>query len=455
MINDITLGTSHELSGKFQSVLWCGILLMAGIRFWGVIPYNSGLRVPDYPEAARVGLNLSRSGEWANPFSSRNTGPTAHVPPAFPLLLAGLYHVFGEGPNGVYAMAMTEATFLVALAAILPLISVKLGTDRMTGLIAALIALLGLRRNWLWEINYAGFALALAAWLACDLVRAIGPRETASQDRRNRPIILSLMLGLLWGALFLLHPGTVVIWVTWIVIGGIYAAKYRSSYVIIPALLTPLIMVTPWTWRNYRVLHSLVFIRSNLGLELSTGASSCAQATIFQNLESGCFKSSHPDQSREEATKLVRLGEAAYNRLKLEEAMDWIGKNPSAYLALTVNRFVYFWFPIERGSFIDALTDPRTRVSCWLVYLTTILSIPGAVFLWRKSRPGAIICVSMLATFPLIYYAIQFENRYRFPIMWVTFFLAAVAVREALRLLPFSCEHGVLSLRRDGEEEAR
>ncbi|MEP6961058.1 MAG: hypothetical protein ABI995_03210 [Acidobacteriota bacterium] len=48
-------------------------------------------------EAVAAGTSLAETGTLANPFHSMATGPTAHVAPGFPLLVAGIVKIWGTG----------------------------------------------------------------------------------------------------------------------------------------------------------------------------------------------------------------------------------------------------------------------------------------------------------------------------------------------------------------------
>ena len=45
------------------------------------------------------------------------------------------------------------------------------------------------------------------------------------------------------------------------------------------------------------------------------------------------------------------------------------------------------------------------------------------------------LCTIWLAFFPLIYYVVQYEDRYRYPIMWITFLLGALPVSLCIEWL--------------------
>jgi hypothetical protein len=56
-----------------------------------------------------------------------------------------------------------------------------------------------------------------------------------------------------------------------------------------------------------------------------------------------------------------------------------------------------------------------------VVWVLALLSIPGLWVLWRSHRSAAGIVVIWLVLFPPIYYFIQYDVRYRYPILWATF----------------------------------
>jgi hypothetical protein len=84
---------------------------------------------------------------------------------------------------------------------------------------------------------------------------------------------------------------------------------------------------------------------------------------------------------------------------------------------LSRERFVAFWFPNEDGDPIDEVFTRRVepRIQRILVYGTTFLSVVG-FFLAVCDTHGALIVGLWLGIYPLIYYFVQYEDRYRYPI---------------------------------------
>src|SRR5262245_26640263 len=146
--------------------VWVGIVILACLRSYALVHYDRRASVPITPEAVRVAYMLRTQGNFANPFTTFPTGPTAHVAPGFPAILAAIYWVFGTGAMGAFVPKLLEATILVIQVTLLPLVATALGVDRKTGLLAALLAVGGLRHTFLWEANYVGLLLILATLLA-------------------------------------------------------------------------------------------------------------------------------------------------------------------------------------------------------------------------------------------------------------------------------------------------
>jgi hypothetical protein len=413
------------------------VFIVATARFCLTIHYFERAVVPRTPEAMRVAYALYQTGEWANPYPTP-TGPTAHVAPLFPLLVACIYKIFGTKAMGWFGLQFFEALALCAQIVLIPFIAETLGIGLRTGVIGALIGAFGLENSLRWEHSYVGLLLALAALLAGKFLGAPGALDQPQNSKPARgssqlvsPIMLASALGVVWGTVLLLNPTPALIWGAWLALGW-WTLRRESRRALLPVVVLPVLMILPWAWRNYRALHSLVPIRSNLGLELSVSNNPCAGFSIIKNHRNDCFE--HPNESPEEALQVARLGEVNYNHARLQQAVAWITANPKSFLRLTLQRFVYFWFPTETGRFRDYLFSKTVDfpLQPWSVYLSTVLSIPGMFMLWRRSRHGAVICASFLLLYPPIYYLVQFDERYRFPILWVTFLLGAVALRPAL-----------------------
>jgi hypothetical protein len=364
--------------------------------------YHAGQTVPQLGEAAHVAASLVEDGTFANPFAPAKTGPTAHVAPAFPFLQFLVVKLFGSGAAGWLALRWLPTLALCLQFALLPYAARWLGFSAGIGVLAAIIGLAAKPgKEELWEAHLAGLAfLLLTLWVF--------------RSQRYG------LLGLLAGLVVLLQP----------VFGAVYAgfvAWLRFSRCL-PArsiailIAVPMLVCIPWMARNYITLGSPA-LRDNLGYELHASFNDCAPYGVRVSEKIGCVTTMHPNDSLEQALEVQRLGEVSYNRVRMQEALAWITDHLSRTTALLAQRTWFFWFPSDEG--LDGYRSQSKRKL--FSHVLTLLSVVGLVFAFRNKVLSAPLLAMWLALFPLIYYAVQFETRYRYPILWVTWLLAAYA----------------------------
>jgi len=357
-------------------------------------PY-SHTRVLRGHEPQAVAESLVRTGQFADPFHTP-TGPTAHLAPFQPLLLATLIAVFPGDASYETAKQILSSIAASLQYALLPLAAMALGLSRAAGITAAALAILTfefLPRNvqpietqGTWEASYAGLALVLLT----------------IAYKRSRPAVFGLACGLT----ILVIPSAALLAAVWL-------AVRREKLAVLVAVLTLL----PWTARNMLVMGSPIWGRDNLGLELEVANNDCAASKFTVNRHSGCFEARHPNMNPAEAGKVIAEGEVAYNSRKLHEAVTWMSQNPARFASLTAERIRLFWFP-EIGSS--------------LLTLITLLGFAGAAVLFKQNREAFWNLAIPLIVYPPVYYLTQNFPRYRYPILWISFLLAGYVVTQML-----------------------
>src|SRR5206468_2605490 len=149
------------------------------------------------------------------------------------------------------------------------------------------------------------------------------------------------------------------------------AAKYCCAL-----LATLLLIALAWGLRNKHELGAMTQ-RTNLGMTLYVSQNDCAQASLDQEIRTGCYQARHPNHSAAEGRLLQSLGEVEYDRLRTANAMSWIAAHPDRFRSLTLQRFREFWFPTpEERAYMD-----------YIVWLATALSLPGLILMaLRRER---------------------------------------------------------------------
>jgi hypothetical protein len=394
------------------------ILFILGLaRLWP--QYKPTGEFPEHPEAIHLARSLAFHHRYADPFRSAPTGPSAYISPAFPAFLALLVHFFGTGVPANFAFRFSAAVATAAELSLLPLLTKRMGLGLSTGALACFLGLLSPILTFPdWEVSYAALLVVVTTIMFWNFL----------SDPKPRFLTLAL-LGFLAGLLLLTSATAFIVLAFWFAY-SVWKFRQKSfqqgrwAVVLITAAV-----LTPWTVRNYIVFHRFIPFRTALGLALEASNNDCALAGAQQTEIAGCFDQHNPNHNMAEAMRATSLGEAEYTSEKLHQTAQWIAGHPRRFTALTGQRIYRFWFPGEANSLREDFSVPTTRRRVRLtIYFATLLSIPGFVMLIRRHREAALILASWLVLFPLIYYIALFEDRYRYPVLWVTFVGAAYAL---------------------------
>jgi hypothetical protein len=171
------------------------------------------------------------------------------------------------------------------------------------------------------------------------------------------------------------------------------------AFLAVAAVLV-LSILAPWAIRNYRVLGSLIWTRSNFGLELQVSNNDTMTADLERNVRLPGFALLHPFPGSEERAKVRMAGEVEYQRSKQR----------------------LFWLP-----------DMRWPWQSVFEAALTLLGLCGLAFLFWKRHAFAWVATAVLVAYPAVYYVIQVSPRYRFPLEPILLLLAANLFSGILR----------------------
>lgn len=407
------VGTSHHI---WQSVLLFFVLATLGLL--NNPPWKGFAKerhVEFTAEPMRVAMSLWQEHKFANPFSMR-TGYTAHVAPALPILQSLILRFAGAHAGGWLALRSLPALALSLQLSLLPWIAPRLGFSIKTGVLAWLFGLLlkpDLEERW--ESHIAGLAGLLLTAAACFWMK------------RDRPLSWAIATGALAGLASYLNPVLGGVYLAWVLYAGRSPGYFKRN--VLPLWIVPLLMMTPWTIRNVAVMRGLFPIRDDLGLELYVSYNDCAPYSFRENMRDSCITRFHPNSSPEEAQTLRALGEYRYDQTRFRKALAWIRSHPARAAALTLQRIWFFWFPSENG--IEGYREQKFRMLA--LHTLTVASFLGLYLSLKRRIFSAPFLLLWIALFPLIYYLVQFEYRYRYPLLWTTCLLAAEAIRRLAR----------------------
>jgi len=373
-----------------------------------------------YAEMEKLARSLAEHGTFADPYKIP-TGPTAHHAPVYPLLLSLIFRAFGYGKSALWAMMLMNFCFASLQYALLPLLTDAAKVHRIVGVTSAAIgALLPYRifREVRWEATLNGFVIVLLTLITTKWLKA-----------RPSSRLHSFAIGLAWGAGMLCCANLLLVFLLLLLFIAILSWRHKQPHwapAIALAFLGMVVAVTPWNIRDYRALGGFVFIRSNFGLEFSLSNHAGVYALLADNLVIGFphnyYHEHHPWASAAEAEQVRELGEIQYNRRCLRQALAWIRSEPHTFARLTLERIIFFWF--------TPLGHQRLRTS--VLVLWTLIAAWGVFLALRRHPDLGIQFLALWLGYPAVYYMIQIDTRYRYPIDWTFTFLAVYVLTRRL-----------------------
>ncbi len=385
-------------------------------------------------EMARIARALVTGYGYADPFSG-HTGPTAWVPPLYPLLIAGVFKLTGiYTAASAWILLTLNSLFSAATAVCIYEIAARCYNRRVALWSAWIWALypaaMQYAVRWIWETSLSTFLFAAVLVLTLRM-RAIGdaPQQSDANPQTTRRWLL---FAFLW-ALIALSNSTLLLFLPICGIWLLHAAPNKSAAISRAALAVLLFVacIAPWTYRNWRVFHAFIPMRSNLGAELYAGNGPGSYGFRYGVLIG------LPAQDAQHRL-YVQMGEIAYVKERGQLAKAYIHAHPEHFLALSLKRFYFFWASVPHPSEKHAFLDSVREINYCLPSITGLL---GLILALRRRTPAAALFVWAFVLLPVTYYFITVEARFRHPleplivILSVYLFQAATPRRPAKHLI--------------------
>ncbi|HUV03472.1 MAG TPA: glycosyltransferase family 39 protein [Armatimonadota bacterium] len=334
--------------------------------------------------------------------------------PLYPAVLAGIYFVFGHSHGAVYVI---QALANAASLALLMLISYRVFRTRIVGLAASGLYII-------YRPFYVSSVLLLTESTAMLLVAAMVLSVLAALERRTlgRFLLAGVLAGLLSlsKAVAILYPLALVL-----VILASRSKGERSLGLVLAMLAGTMIVILPWTIRNYNVTRQFVPIATGGGFNFWVGN----WEGYYQKTE--WVWRQYPPQL---AKKLAGKSEAEQDAVFVHEALRNLKSKPLKGLELAARKFTSLWFALGRGNVYMAEGIPirlplrKTSYLEILIMLAALVSLRLKIPDWRRK---ALPVVVLLVYWTAGYVATTAQSRYAVPVMPYLMMFAAYAAYRA------------------------
>lgn len=405
-------------------------------------------------EAGRIARSLATGHGYSSPYFA-DTGPTAWLAPIFPLLLAGVFKIFGVYTKAAALAILSFDCLLSALTCIPVFLIARRTFGGQFGERAAKWA------GWIWvffpySINFAAsfiwdttLSTLLMALLFLAALKLAEPHAQCAGLKAAATTSLSrgwpewFAFGALAGVAALSDPVILSV-APFLTLWVLYVYWKRGQRWFMPglaALVAVIVVLSPWFVRNYRTFHKFIPLRSGFWFEVYCG----------NNADSWHWDPPgyHPSDSATEWSEYQRLGETGYMELKKKEAVAFLSAHKTLYARQTLRRVVYIWtgfWSFSRRYLREEPADPGNIVFCTLLSVLAFLGLRRASMdsankhngglaglprrAWRErgAAAGATPYIIAFVFFPLVYYFTHPEDYYRRPLDPMMVALAAGAI---------------------------
>jgi 4-amino-4-deoxy-L-arabinose transferase-like glycosyltransferase len=422
---------TRAFTNKFRTAatsLWLIMLVALALRlgymwqFQHIHPRQGVSVIPFLFESGNIAHSLAAGHGFSSPFRV-DTGPTAWMTPLFPLLLAGIFRLFGA-----YTFHAWAATVLLNISCCtLACIPIYFAGRRVGGIGLAAGA------AWLWAIFPNAILLPVESmWdasISALLVATILWATLALAESQR--LHTWCAYGLLWG-IALMFNATLAALFPFLAGWLVYRARHEwreSARNAAVAVAIIILCCVPWTVRNYRVFHQFVPLRSVLGLQLWLGNNDHTENVFRGDL--------HPIYNASEREKYIAIGEIAYMQQKKQEAISYMLSHPAREASLITYRAISIWsggtpYPLE-----DFLGTPSVRFRYVLAFnlVAALGTLCGLIFLFRERSQFAVPVAAFPLIYPWAYYLTLALPRYRLPIDPIVMMLLALSMLRLKQIL--------------------
>ena len=329
------------------------------------------------------------------------TGPTAMQPPLYPFLLSIVFRIFGVYTLTAAFVILSLNSLMSSLICIPIYFSAKFSLGQRAAFIAAGVWALYpfaiyFSAGRVWEYSLTGLLFTTSFCIAQRIHRSLSP-------------FAWIGWGALAGLTALSNPSTLAT-LPFLLILALWQVRSSGHRWFMKGVLTAataVVVLLPWTIRNYKALGILCPVRDNFWLEVydDNGGDASLDPSF-----------AHPSSNPAEMQKFLSMGEANFLREKHQLAIDSLRNHPGFFVHKTVRRFFYYWTGFWSLSSKEIHEQPYEPANILYVCTITFFMLRGARRLWRLERTAVLPYLSLLCIFPITYYLTHPLMDYRQPI---------------------------------------
>lgn len=393
-----------------QAVRW---FASAWVTFWVLLVLHISciVFIKHYKQAATwengamaESLFEGRGMRWG--FSLGDDEFTSWQAPGYPYVLASGWHWFGKGERAYLVISLFQALALSSMVFPMGWLASRWFDEEVAGLCRWIVCLMPLYAWYATRIHHTAFVMACHPWLLYGWLsltdrpqwrRALGTGLGTGLAGLFQPVLL----GVLGAISFVL------------LLGAILRKHWSMAGKILFGGVLTLLVLTPWTIRNYQVHGRLLLIKDSFGKEFWMGNNPNATGTGYIEGGHAEVTFAYPPKALELRGKVPEI---VLMDAMQKEAWDYCKAEPGAFLKRTVTKITWFWtmtpLRYERSTGDGEAHKYRLlQGGYWFLFLALIgVSIVG----YRPWRKEYIILLVFFSVFYSLIYGLTHVGQARF-----------------------------------------
>lgn len=297
--------------------------------------------------------------------------PSSWQAPAYPALIFAAWRGLGVGPPAYFTISVLQALALASMVFPVGFLTRRWFGERPAVWAMWLTAVMPLYVWYGTRLHQAGFVMATHPWLLRWWVE-LGERPGTARG---------LLAGAAAGVAALLQPILLLLSLSFGIAQGVRALRARRRDLLAAlswSAVAAVLVLMPWTIRNYHVHGRVVPIRDSFGKELWMGNNPYATGTSFD--VGGLTEITYAHPPKAFALK-GHVPEADLMDAMKAEAIAYIRDDPWAFTRRTVKKIGWFWTaaPAERVRHTqggEAIQFRWLHLSSWFGFV--VLAAAGA-----------------------------------------------------------------------------
>ncbi|MCX7956842.1 MAG: glycosyltransferase family 39 protein [Endomicrobia bacterium] len=360
---------------------------------------DKALRLYDAPSWDAVGWNFLQRGS----FLEANGLPTAIRPPIYPLFLSKVYFLFGRNYMIVFLLQSLISSFTNTIIFIWFCSFFDLGTSFLAAVFCSI---------WPPFIVYSGIICSETLFMFLFIIFLVTFYKAYMKNNLGLYFISGALLGLtnLTRSTLILYPLFLLFFM--------YLFRYKIEIILKTLLifLISILVILPWTIRNYRVFDRFLLVNVSAGELFWSGTYLPWDGICKHNRDEEFFRMFNLENPVDNERKMFR------------EGIKNIFNNPLGFIKLSIKKFFRFWFkPVG-----EEVLRKRSKIFTYLLYSVQIFFV---IFFWYfllinlKNKLHLPIIVLVLY-FTIMHNLLSPIPRYRLPLELIIISFSITGIKK-------------------------